>query len=83
MRKLWFAAALLILASSAVAQEQPASCDVQIRTATAMMKELMQHVHIMSDRAARHYAVAQALEVELNAAQVEIMRLNREKTQPK
>ena len=44
-----------------------------------MMKELMQHVHIMSDRAARHYAVAQALEVKLNAAQAEITRLSKEK----
>lgn len=74
MKTLWFATVLLLVTSSAAAQEQPA-CDVQIQTANAMMKELMQQVHVMSNRAAQHYAGAQALGVELAAANAEIDRL--------
>lgn len=77
MRKLWFAMALLLVASSAAAQEQ--TCDAQIRTANAMMKELMQQVHVMSARAAQHYGRVQALLGKLNEAQAEIVRLNGEK----
>lgn len=73
MRKLWFAAALFLVASTATAQEQ--TCDVQIRTANAMMKELMQQVHIMGDRAARHYGSLQVISAELATARAKIARL--------
>ncbi len=76
MKKLWCAAALVLVASSAIAQEQ--TCDTQIQTANAMMEELQEQVRLMSARAAQHYGRAQAFSVELDAAQIEIARLSDE-----
>ena len=76
VKKLWCAAALILVASSAMAQEP--TCATQIRTANAMMEELQQQVRMMSARAAQHYGRNQALSVELNAAQAEVARLSKE-----
>lgn len=72
MKILWLAAVLLIV-SSAGAQEQ--SCNVQMRTANAVIQELQAQVKVMSIRAAQHYSSLQARSVELAVAEAEIARL--------
>ncbi len=75
MKGLWLAVALLLVASTAAAQKP--TCDAQIRTANAMMEELQQQVRLLSARAAQHHGRAQVLSAKLDAAQAEIVRLNR------
>ena len=77
MKKFWFAAALVLVVSAALAQGP--TCDVKIQTANAMMEELQQQVRLLSARAAQHYGRSQALSVKLDAAQAEIVRLSGEK----
>jgi len=73
MKTLWLAAALLIAASNAVAQEQ--TCDAYIQTANAMMNELQEQMLLMSARAIQHYGRIQALSAELDAIRSELAQL--------
>ena len=72
MKILLIATALFLVASTATAEES--QCDVQIRTANAMMEELQEQVRLMSARAAQYAGQVKVLSVNLDVIRLELMR---------